>query len=309
MKNIIIDTDIGIDSDDAVALAILCNAHREGKCRILCACASSAREGASGALRGFLDFYGLHDIPVGRMKHEPLKCDEKNVYALALKEKFGSENSSEDAASLMRRVLSEADGKVTLCSIGPLSNIAELLASCEDESSSVKGIELVKEKVSEYYLMGGAFEGNMTSYRSDGEVMTEWNIDQDINSAIFTAKNCPVPMYYCPWEIGSRVKTYMENKEHPMFYAMRLFAKDAGERDIEKFSRPSWDPITCMWAIGGYEKYIASSNGGVIEVNGQGKTVYSKKDGGNHFYMLAEKSNLEELEKIMNELAKKAAAV
>ncbi len=306
MKNIIIDTDIGIDSDDAIALGILFEAHKKGECRILCACASSAREGASGALRGFLDFYGLYDIPVGKMKHEPLECDKKNVYARALREKFNSSEADEDAVSLMRRILSESDGNVTLCSIGPLSNIADLLKSEADENSLLCGRELFKEKISEYYLMGGAFDGNMSSYYKDGELMTEWNIAQDIESARFVSENCPSCMYFCPWEIGNRVKTYIGVSDNPMWYSMRLFAEDSGVEDIGKFTRASWDPITCMWAIGGYEEYISTSEGGIIKINERGQTLYSKKDGGKHFYMLTGASNLAELERVMNEIAVKA---
>ena len=46
VKKIILDTDMGVDCDDAVALAILLNKHIAGEIEIGCITASSTREGA-----------------------------------------------------------------------------------------------------------------------------------------------------------------------------------------------------------------------------------------------------------------------
>ncbi len=303
MRKIIIDTDIGIDCDDAAALAILFKNHLDKKCKIIGVSASTAREGSSGAIRGFLDYYGLYEIPCAKMNHSPLKCDEKNVYAGALRDRFKTNEAKEDAVSMMRRLLSESYEKVTLCSIGPLSNIADLLSSDADEYSKLNGYDLVKDKVSDYYIMGGSFYGNMNHNNENETLMTEWNIEQDIDSARFVSEKCPVPMYYCPYEIGIRVKTYIPNDKSPVYQAMSLVSKENGEKE-ENFTRASWDPITCMWAMGTFEDMFKLSEKGIIRINEKGQTIFEKNEKGNHYYMMVKGSNLEKTEKILNDFLK-----
>ena len=54
-KKIILDTDMGVDCDDAAALAILLNKQSIGEIEILCVTASSTREGATGTIRAIAD--------------------------------------------------------------------------------------------------------------------------------------------------------------------------------------------------------------------------------------------------------------
>ena len=51
MKKFILDTDMGVDCDDAVALALLINYKKAGACDILGVTASSTREGATATIR------------------------------------------------------------------------------------------------------------------------------------------------------------------------------------------------------------------------------------------------------------------
>ena len=88
-KQIIFDTDIGMDCDDAAALGILLNAHKRGECEILAITASTGRDGATATVNAICDYYGVNGIPVGRMKRM-LLCDGVNNYARAVMEKYGS---------------------------------------------------------------------------------------------------------------------------------------------------------------------------------------------------------------------------
>ena len=50
-KQLIFDTDIGMDCDDAAALGILLNAHKRGECEILAITASTGRECATATVK------------------------------------------------------------------------------------------------------------------------------------------------------------------------------------------------------------------------------------------------------------------
>ena len=80
MKNIILDTDIGIDCDDAVALGLAASLMRTGKCEIKAVTCSTTREGAAQSADAILRYYGLN-IPVGEMRLPQLLCDFTNKYA------------------------------------------------------------------------------------------------------------------------------------------------------------------------------------------------------------------------------------
>ena len=124
-KQIIFDTDIGMDCDDAAALGILLNAHKRGECEILAITASTGRDGATATVNAICDYYGVNGIPVGRMKRM-LQCDGVNNYARAVMEKYGTEDVETDAVPLLRKTLAGAAGKVSVIAVGPLSNLEEL---------------------------------------------------------------------------------------------------------------------------------------------------------------------------------------
>ena len=180
-KQIIFDTDIGMDCDDAAALGILLNAHKRGECEILAITASTGREGATATVNAICDYYGVNGIPVGRMKRM-LQCDGVNNYARAVMEKYGTEDVETDAVPLLRKTLAEAAGKVSVIAVGPLSNLEELLKSKADEFSPLCGAELVKQKVDKLYVMIGSFPQNFGA-----AVFTE--MGQNENPVWYSMKN------------------------------------------------------------------------------------------------------------------------
>ena len=85
VKKIILDTDMGVDCDDAVALAILLNKHIAGEIQIGCITASSTREGATATVQAITNYYGVH-LPIGAMASPSLECDKINNYGKAVKD-------------------------------------------------------------------------------------------------------------------------------------------------------------------------------------------------------------------------------
>jgi purine nucleosidase len=157
---LLLDTDIGSDIDDALALAYLlrqpnCDllgittvtgdvSKRAALCQILCKAAG--REAIpihAGASRVLLMGPGQPDVPhYEAVKHRPHSLDWPAATAV----------------EFMRRTIRSRPGEVTLLSIGPLTNVALLFATDPEVAGLLKG----------WVSMAGAFG-------SRGGRDSEWN--------------------------------------------------------------------------------------------------------------------------------------
>lgn len=292
-KQIIFDTDIGMDCDDAAALGILLNAHKRGECEILAITASTGREGATATVNAICDYYGVNGIPVGRMKRM-LQCDGVNNYARAVMEKYGTEDVETDAVPLLRKTLAEAAGKVSVIAVGPLSNLEELLKSKADEFSPLCGADLVKQKVDKLYVMIGSFPQNF-----DGKRFREWNLLQDVPAARYVIENWSTKKVYLPFEIGAAVFTEMGQNENPVWYSMKNFAIANGVDISNGYRRESWDPVTCMIALNENNPLFIYSPESTVTVDGDCVTLFEEKTGGLDKY-LSVNSDLKGIEKLLN---------
>lgn len=292
-KQIIFDTDIGMDCDDAAALGILLNAHKRGECEILAITASTGRDGATATVNAICDYYGVNGIPVGRMKRM-LQCDGVNNYARAVMEKYGTEDVETDAVPLFRKTLAEAAGKVSVIAVGPLSNLEELLKSKSDEFSPLCGAELVKQKVDKLYVMIGSFPQNF-----GGKRFREWNLLQDVPAARYVIENWCTKKVYLPHEIGAAVFTEMGQNENPVWYSMKNFAIANGVDISNGYRRESWDPVTCMIALNENNPLFIYSPEGTVTVDGDCVTLFEEKTGGLDKY-LSVNSDLKGIEKLLN---------
>lgn len=292
-KQIIFDTDIGMDCDDAAALGILLNAHKRGECEILAITASTGRDGATATVNAICDYYGVNGIPVGRMKRM-LQCDGVNNYARAVMEKYGTEDVETDAVPLLRKTLAEAAGKVSVIAVGPLSNLEELLKSKADEFSPLCGADLVKQKVDKLYVMIGSFPQNF-----GGKRFREWNLLQDVPAARYVIENWGTKKVYLPFEIGAAVFTEMGQNENPVWYSMKNFAIANGVDISNGYRRESWDPVTCMIALNENNPLFIYSPEGTVTVDGDCVTLFEEKTGGLDKY-LSVNSDLKGIEKLLN---------
>ena len=298
IKDIILDTDIGVDSDDAVALGILLNKHVKGECNLLGITASSSREGATATIKAICNYYG-QDIPVGKMALPKLDCDNLNSYARAVMKKYNEKDVTTDAVTLIREKLVSAKGKVTLIAIGPLVNVSRFLLSGGDKISSKTGLELAKEKIAELYIMGGSFIENYKYLNGkQNTLIAEWNILQDVKSAQTVAEKFPCKTYYVPWEAGFEVYTDIGEGDNPVWYAMQEHAKVLGE-PVSRYKRDSWDPITCLLATDDMSEYLDFSPFGKVEISSSGYTKFIRGSGSASITLL--KENFKKIEGVIND--------
>jgi len=201
-RQIIIDTDPGID--DAVALAIaLYSEELDVKLITTVAGNVSVDKVTYNALR--LLKYFKKEVPVAIGANEPLirpALDASNIHGPSGMEGFDFEEPSydlvlkENAVNAMHRVIMESENKITLVPIGPLTNIALLFKLYPE----------VKERIDEIVLMGGsASRGNMG-------VMSEFNIHVDPEAAKIVFHS-GVPVVMAGLDVGLNALVLPEDSE------------------------------------------------------------------------------------------------
>ncbi|MDY4212408.1 MAG: nucleoside hydrolase [Eubacteriales bacterium] len=270
---IILDTDMGSDSDDAGALALLHHLSDNGLAEILAVTHCASEISGPYAVKVINDYYGRGEIPIGFNKYSKfLEGSPYNQYTGLLMDEYLNNNSTiefKDSIEVMRSTLSKNDN-VTIAVIGMMNNLAMLLKSQSDSISPLSGIELVKNHVKDVYIMGGDFEDLSHA---------EFNVRNDIESAMYVAENCPVPICYCGFEIGDKVitgqKLKRESNLNPIKFAYSVHTADGLNN--------SWDPITVYCAVmkennklfkftGG--KNILFDSAGRVRMTDDGKDFY-----------------------------------
>ena len=172
---VLLDTDIGSDIDDAVALAYLL---RQPRCELLgITTVSGEPEKRAMLADAVCRAGGRFDIPVHVGAEPAWLVPQKQPHAPqaeALTDRWphGEFTKENTAIEFLRQTIRARPGEITLLAIGPLTNIALLFAMDPEISALLKSL----------MLMGGWF----TSPQS------EWNILCDPHSAakVFAA---PVP--------------------------------------------------------------------------------------------------------------------
>jgi purine nucleosidase len=173
-ENIIIDTDIGDDIDDALALAFALNCPEVNILGVTTVFGNTKARARIAAK--LLDTAGFKQIPVYAGCGQPLNqpIDETNLPCQYIEETMGgiALNPVHAVDFIIDRVM-HADDSVTLVTIGPLTNVAVAL---------LKEPRL-KQKLNKIVMMGGAYYFHYV----------EWNIQCDPEAAhIVFQSNIPV---------------------------------------------------------------------------------------------------------------------
>ena len=280
MKNIILDTDIGTDSDDIGALSILCNLHRQRKINLIAVTSCTSTVEPVATVDAICSWYGV-TVPCGNSKVPYGDDDQHGGYARAIAKAYPRDvGAVPDAVKVLRKALLK--GNVTLVTIGPLNNVARLIKSPADEISDKTGAELFAENVKELYSMAGSFANDWA----------EWNVKEDIAAMQVVAKHVACPWTLVPFEAGVIVKTganFLADVDSPM--KLGYFVHNGGPRE-------SWDPITAYCAA---VKCLPTSSWGKLQVDDSGVTTLTGSKGNARFVKadFDVKEVTEKLEKLM----------
>lgn len=282
MKKILLDTDIGADCDDAVALAVLLKSELDGQCELCGITTSTTRRGASSTINAICNFYGAKK-EVAVLSQPALECDSLDNYAFDIMQKYGDTESKTDSVYFLRKKLAEADEKFIFAAIGPLTGIKRLFESQPDDLSPLDGASLFNAKVEKLYCMGGCFDG---SKDINGFFNREWNFVQDLDAVRLFLQKCSVPVYFIPKETGEIVfsgDVLRNATNNPVADSIRFFGeKNHGTLAYMQFRRESWDPITCYLAINENSDLFKKQRGNA-SMDENGVTNFVPDENGNHY--------------------------
>lgn len=293
---IIFDTDMASDCDDAGALAVLNALADRGEAAILAVVTNRRCPGNSsaGACDAINTWYGRPDIPIGTDKDGakiPSKGSGRSSYTEALRTEFPNDARTDDqmpdALEVYRQALAaQPDGSVTLCSVGALSNLEDLLRAEPD---------LVKSKVAKLVVMGGGFPRTNRP---------ETNIKLDPAAAVTVANEWPTPIVWQGYEVGAAMNNGAEllaaPKENPVRRAYEL--RPFHEFRAIDYGKPNHDLATVLLAVRGIEDeyWIRVSKGRVV-VDSDGHTRWETDFAKAHEYVRI-KGHPRKLEKVLGEL-------
>lgn len=312
---LIFDTDIGGDCDDAGALALIHRLCDRGEAELLAVthCANSPY--FAGCIDAINRFYG-RTVPLGVNFAQPSGgMAFRSAYAADLCESFpnryppalhGTPDGPEDSLALLRRILAASDdGNITLAVTGTLATMERLIRSGPDALSPLTGRELVERKICRTVMMGGRFFESwpMVLYESGiptHHVMTwEYNIREsgyDTAAAVFA--DWPGELVLSSYEIGSFIVSMVgyggrAAPGDPVAMAyLKNNSADAG--------RCSWDHTAILEAVRP-GRYWHLHEFGRISVDRDMVTHWSRCPGGKHTYLLP-KADYGEIRQVIDDL-------
>ena len=287
--NLILETDIGNDIDDAMAVDMLYKYLDAGKINLMAV--NINKEGTASA--EYVDilntWYGYPDIPIGVIRGGA-DCENDAVnYAKAvanMKDSTGEPafartlknyDTLPDAHILYRKLLANAeDGSVVIASVGFSTNLIRLLSTPADEYSELYGKELVARKVKLLVTMAGDFEDPN---------LHEYNVAKDIPAARTIFEEWPTPVVTSPFEVGIKIQypgSSIENDFgwaglHPVAEAYKVYQP-------MPYDRPTWDLTAVLYAVEG-DGWFSVSPAGKITVTDEGSTFFTPDENGTRRYL------------------------
>ena len=282
--NIIYETDIGNDIDDALALDMLYKYMDQGKINFIGVMLNKC-DPAPGEYMDIMNtWYGYPEIPVGIVrngsndpwgKYAQKVVDLKKEDGTPMFERTHTDHDKlPDAHILYRKILAEQpDNSVVIPTVGFSTNLARLLETPADEYSSLTGMELVAKKVKMLVAMAG--HGINKDY-------CEYNVRWDIPAAKKVFEQWPTPIVISPFEVGLAIEypgasiandfAWVEGY-HPMVESYKVF-------DKMPFDRPTWDLTAVLYAVEG-GSWFTVSEPCTMEVGEKGQTYFTPNPEGN----------------------------
>ncbi|MDS1031310.1 nucleoside hydrolase [Porphyromonadaceae sp. NP-X] len=298
--NIILETDIGNDVDDALALDMLYKYQDMGKVNILGIMTNKESKYSAEFIDIMNTWYGYPQIPIGII-HNGVDCEaDATNYAKCvclLQNKKGKSyfkhtvkdfNQLPEAQFLYRKILAQQpDNSVTIISIGFFTNLARLLNTTGDKFSPLTGKELVAKKVKLLCTMAGCFNDS---------TLLEYNVVKDIPSAKKVFEEWPTKIITSPFEVGVAIKypgNSIENdfkwaSIHPMVEAYKCYQK-------MPYDRPTWDLTTVLYSVENSYSFFNISKAGKIIVNEKGRTIFVPDNLGNRYYLTINENQTEKI--------------
>lgn len=259
---VIIETDMGNDVDDALALAL---AHRAMDQGLLDLKMVSVHNLSATACR-YVDMINTHlghpGVPVS-YADSPIRYKEDGLDFTAPVAESGSYALSGNcpdgiyppSVAEYRRILAGSRNRsVVIVSLGFAPTLARLLDSPADAFSPLSGLELVRKKVKYLSIMAGSYgvqdtipvAGVRETLFDRSKKRAEFNVKYDIPGMQKVFAEWPTPIWQNPFEIGKMVMypgdVAFSVEGSPVFDGYRAYKE-------EQFDRPSWDILSVAFLL------------------------------------------------------------
>lgn len=303
---VILDTDIGSSTDDLFCMEMLYRYADQGRCKLLGIVVDREGEDCAACADVMNTYFGYGNLPIGLVRegipnptvfinYQALPNCQKADGSPMFNRSVSDYSSLPDGWQLYRRLLAaQPDKSVSICSVGFVTCLSQLLESGPDNYSNLSGVELVRSKVKCLYLMGGSFPR---------AVEPDYNLGQGISfsQTFFRLWPSDVEIIFSPGEVGDNIDYLPEQvladiswtDEHPIKQVYMTCECDAGQR--------MWDPLTAINAIEGNGLFMLSERG-TVSYTSTGKTIFTVSATGNCRYQFSGDNtwNSTMLEKIRN---------
>ncbi len=278
MEKIILDTDFETDCDDVGALCTLHALEKQGDVEILGVIASVCSPWPAAGVRALNLALGRPGIPVGTNRripnqlcyrlHRERMIDRLYHWCMAARypEAEPGRFHPEEGIDLYRRLLRESeDGSVTICAIGLLTVLAELI---ETEP------ELVERKVKHLVCMANGVY-------PEGNPRFNWTMDPEAAERLLARWPGKITVS-AP---GEELLTGAELARQLPADNLELLAYRRFSADEPGFRRPSWDQLTVLEAAGVLGDRVKRHRGGRIRFCAASGRHHWEPGRGEHFYL------------------------
>ena len=259
--NIIFETDMESDMDDAAALGMLHAMADNGECEILADMHNTSDTYGVGMIDVINTYYNRPDIPIGSYKGDDAYSwfFSKKMFAktIVTSSKYENDMVTRDdappALDVYKEVLSGMPQKsVVIVSVGWTMNLRDLIKDQE-------GFKLVKDKVKKLVLMGGSWNPqDSASRRVQMNLLGNQVIKPAYESGKYVVENWPTPIVFSGLvgkEKSARAGSALGNtpKDNPVREAYRIGFLYWGTNKIKNYHTA--DLTTVLYAVRGESTY------------------------------------------------------
>lgn len=297
---LILDTDIGNDVDDALALAMIHALESRAEVQLLAVTITKDNRYAAPFVDLVNTFYGRPDIPIGVVHNGKTPADAtmltvpaeaRDASGRALyPHRLATGKDAPEAVQLLTEVLrQQPDHSVTIAQIGFSTNLARLI-------ESPGGLELVRSKVKLLSLMAGAFSGP--------DAKAEFNVMTDPESAKALFEKWPTPIVFSGFEIGLKITYPYESIQDDFNWSAHNPVVDAYRLYVGKpEDHPNWDSTAVLEAIRPDRGYFALSAPGRVTLGPNSTTEFHPDPAGNCRYLILKPEQIERIRATIAALA------
>ncbi|ELP35587.1 nucleoside hydrolase [Rhodopirellula baltica] len=293
---LIFDTDLGNDVDDALAMGVIHALQSRGECELLAVTITKDHELAAPFADVINTFYGRGDIPIGVCRSDVTNGEGRFNGLAAIQDNgkdryphdLQSGKDAPDAVEVLRRTLAKAeDSSVVIAQVGFSTNLVNLLDSSADNLSPLTGLELVKKKVAKLSVMAGAFTQIMNN-KGQPYDHKEYNVVKDIPAAQKLAKEWPTPILWSGYEIGIALRYPHESIEQDYGYVEHHPLAEAYiAYNPPPHDRPTWDLTCVLQLVRPTRDYFGLTSVGKVTVADDGLTTFEENaDGRDQYFTL-----------------------